>query len=298
MTTLAVKDNIIAADGQVTAGDTISDYNCEKIVEINGCLVAGAGSWAQIIKFREWFLNHSDTLIVQQEGLNVSMNLPEELDGNFYGIVLYPSGELYLYEGRTDVSMPVKQPFSIGSGSVFAVGAMDAGAGAEEAVNIACYRDPYSGGEVQVMSLPEEQEIPSDDDLRNMSKEELLSLILGGDEDTTLNEGDVPNKDKSTLDKDTPLGGKDNLILVEDANGVEWELTWTDTGDDIIGMELESSENGLYSIDKEFLSECVDLDELKVLADLFEIPYAHNIKEERLASKIEEFCTLTIISSL
>ena len=59
MTTLAVKDNIIAADGQLTAGDTISDYDCEKIVEINGCLVAAAGSWAQIIKFREWFLNHS-----------------------------------------------------------------------------------------------------------------------------------------------------------------------------------------------------------------------------------------------
>jgi len=262
-------------------------------VEINGCLVAAAGSWAQIIKFREWFLNHSDTLIVQQEGLNVSMNLPEELDGNFYGVVLYPSGELYLYEGRTDVSMPVKQPFSTGSGSVYAVGAMDAGASAEEAVNIACYRDPYSGGDVQVMSLPEEPEIPSDDDLRNMSKAELLSLILGGDEESTTSEEDALSDCKSAT-----LGEKENLILVEDTNGVVWELTWTDTDDDIVGIELESSENGLYSIDKEFLSECVDLEELKVLADLFEIPYAHNIKEERLASKIEEFCTLTIISNL
>lgn len=184
MTTIAIKDNKVASDSQMTAGYTISSLEVEKVVNINGCIVSGAGSFAQIVKFRQWFMEHSDALIAQQDNPNVHIPLPEDLQGgDFFGLVLYPDGELYLYEGRTDVAYEVDQPFSIGSGSDFAIAAMKAGASSEEAVKVATELDVFSGGEVKVFELETPPQELTKDYLESLSKEEIIAELFGeGDE--------------------------------------------------------------------------------------------------------------------
>ena len=183
MTTIAIKDNKVASDSQMTAGYTISSLEVEKVVNINGCIVSGAGSFAQIVKFRQWFMEHSDALIAQQDNPNVHIPLPEDLQGgDFLGLVLYPDGELYLYEGRTDVAYEVEQPFSIGSGSDFAIASMKSGSSAEEAVRVATELDVFSGGEVKVFELEEPPQEITKEYLESLSKEEIIDELFGSDD--------------------------------------------------------------------------------------------------------------------
>lgn len=198
MTTIAIKDNKVASDSQMTSGYTISSLEVEKVVDINGCIVSGAGSFAQIVKFRQWFMEHSDALIAQQDNPNVHIPLPEDLQGgDFLGLVLYPDGELYLYEGRTDVAYEVEQPFSIGSGSDFAIAAMKSGSSAEEAVKIATELDVFSGGEVKVFELEEPPQELTKEYLESLSKEEIIEELFGEDLDSddsdTINLKEVDN---------------------------------------------------------------------------------------------------------
>ena len=183
MTTIAIKDNKVASDSQMTAGYTISSLEVEKVVNINGCIVSGAGSFAQIVKFRQWFMEHSDALIAQQDNPNVHIPLPEDLQGgDFLGLVLYPDGELYLYEGRTDVAYEVEQPFSIGSGSDFAIASMKSGSSAEEAVRVATELDVFSGGEVKVFELEAPPQELTREYLESLSKEDIIDELFGSDE--------------------------------------------------------------------------------------------------------------------
>jgi hypothetical protein len=52
-----------------------------------------------------------------------------------------------MFEGGKDLYV-VHPPCAIGSGGVYALAAMKAGASAEESVKIAIEMDPYSGGDV------------------------------------------------------------------------------------------------------------------------------------------------------
>lgn len=185
MTTVAIKDNIVACDSQVSVGYTISSLDGEKAAKINGCIVAGAGSYAQVVKFRQWFTEHSDALIAQQDNPTVNIPLPQNLqEDEFLGVVLYPDGELMLYEGRTDVAIPQNQPFAIGSGSDFAMAAMRAGKDAKGAVEIASELDVFSGGEVKVYELDHELPELTKDYLMGLSKEDIISELFGDEPQT------------------------------------------------------------------------------------------------------------------
>lgn len=180
MTTVAIKDNSVACDSQVTVGYTISSLEGEKVAKINGCIVAGAGSYSQVIKFRQWFTEHSDALIAQQDNPTVNIPLPQALqEGEFYGVVLYPDGDLILYEGRTDVGIPQKQPFTIGSGSDFALAAMKSGKTAKEAVEIAISLDVFSGGDIKVYELDDELPELTKEYLEGLTKEQIINELFG-----------------------------------------------------------------------------------------------------------------------
>ncbi len=68
------------------------------------------------------------------------------------GLLVDLKGHMWLYEGNIWQRIWGKY-FAIGSGSVFALGAMDAGASAVEAVRIGKKRDPYSGGKITSLKL-------------------------------------------------------------------------------------------------------------------------------------------------
>ena len=139
MTTVAYRDGVLAGDTKVTEGETVVDDKQRKVYKLrDGCLYGFAGNL--------------------EDGLRLLRALRKDLDAHpsglveFSALLVYPDGEVGLYEGNTWVKQKGAY-FAIGSGAVCALSAMDAGAGAVEAVKIGIKRDLRSGGRVMSVRL-------------------------------------------------------------------------------------------------------------------------------------------------
>lgn len=143
MTTIAYRAGVMVGDGRETViGDGESPVilrdNTVKVVKLpDGSLFGGAHSSEDISRL--------------QKALTSNEPLPE-LD-DIAGLRIDPKGRMWLYEGRVWQPLRGLEYFAIGSGSVFALAAMDAGVSALDAVKIAVKRDPYSGGKVTIVKL-------------------------------------------------------------------------------------------------------------------------------------------------
>lgn len=140
MTTIAYKDGVIACDGRACSGDTILSDEAEK------CLVRQDG-------VRFWF---SGCNYLQDELLR---EWPSgKLSSNRFAAFAYSEEGLFFVSASEDGEIescrhPLDTPFSIGSGSDHALTAMDMGASAEEAVEMAAKRDINTGGKIRVYEL-------------------------------------------------------------------------------------------------------------------------------------------------
>lgn len=186
MTTIVVTKNKMVSDGQVSSGDRIDAQNFKKIRKINGCLVGGAGRLSSVLNFFEWFEGFTNSSILQSTAPEVDIIVPENTtDEDFTGLVMFPDGEVLLYEGGKRC-YPIfnKEYYAIGSGADYALAALDAGASAEFAVDVAKMRDVFSGGDTFVEELTEEDfaDIPSREEASKLTKEELLNLIYPEEE--------------------------------------------------------------------------------------------------------------------
>lgn len=113
----------------------------------SGCLWGGAGG--------------DDERDVMKRVRNVKD--PEDLPSNrvlrniktdVVGILVFPNRDAYIIATGKDASMyKAEEPVAIGTGKSCALGAMDAGASAEEAVRIACRRDHNSKEPVHTLAL-------------------------------------------------------------------------------------------------------------------------------------------------
>lgn len=138
MTTLAYRAGILAADSLVTCNG-LRDGHVTKIVRIGKVLVGGSGSSAVCLRFREWVA----------AGLKGDSPFQDGDSGN--GLVVSEAGVVcWSGNGPVKINMPF---YSLGSGYQVALGAMDQGASAEEAVRAAIRWDIGSGGEVTVLRL-------------------------------------------------------------------------------------------------------------------------------------------------
>lgn len=142
MTTIAYRDGVMAGDGRETAigedeSSVILGDDCVKVFKLrNGNLFGGSRGSEDIFRL--------------QQALEKGYKPPKLEDIN--ALLVDRKGRLWLYEGR--VWQPITQSYyAVGSGSVFALGAMDAGATALEAVAIGVKRDPYSGGLISNVKL-------------------------------------------------------------------------------------------------------------------------------------------------
>lgn len=82
-------------------------------------------------------------------------------------------------------------------------------------------------------------------------------------------------------------------LIITDVNGnvyeVSFECSAEDSGDvHLFDIEVCSEDNAFF-IDSEDLFDGYGLDALKHIANLFSIPYVHNIGAKRLAARIEEY---------
>lgn len=138
MTTIAYRGGILAADSLTTCNGLRDGYR-QKIFRVGRVLVGGSGSSAVCLKFRDWVANgmKGDSPFSGAEGGN--------------GLVVSEAGVVcWSSSGPITVYAPF---YSLGSGYEIALGAMDQGASAEEAVRAAIRWDTCSGGNVNVLRL-------------------------------------------------------------------------------------------------------------------------------------------------
>lgn len=143
MTTIACDGRSMAGDGMLTENDHVCHTDYEKVHRLrDGRLVGFSGDSFNWEPFRAWLDSGAQ-------------GDPPLVRSSFGCIVLCPDGGIYQYDadGR---AFPEHAPVAIGSGTRFALAAMDFGRTAEEAVQYASLRDIYTGGEITVLHLEQD----------------------------------------------------------------------------------------------------------------------------------------------
>lgn len=142
MTTICYKAGIIAYDSRATAGGVIVDDEADKMTVARGVRFFIAGSPADFDRFLDIYFGESDT--------------PVDID--LCGFAVESGGALYKFGVNKNDGL-WKQPHragcaaAIGSGGEFALGAMDCGLSAKEAVKVAMKRDTGTGGRIRTFKL-------------------------------------------------------------------------------------------------------------------------------------------------
>lgn len=145
MTTVAYRAGVMAADSRITedseAGGTRLG-KCEKLYRKADAIIGLAGESEPGLVFLDWYGSGKEAPEILVHG-----------EADFSALVLTDKG-LFSY-GRWCRGEKVLNKFwAIGSGAKAALAAMECGAGAVEAVRIACKVDPYSAPPIRAMSLP------------------------------------------------------------------------------------------------------------------------------------------------
>ncbi|MBB1614517.1 proteasome subunit beta [Pseudomonas sp. UMC65] len=140
MTTIAYKDGVIACDSRQTRADAIVSDDCLKCQVVDGVSFFLAGAVCD-----------EKALIAAYFGTPSSA--PVECSG-----YVVDDGKLLMvgHDDRTGIwkqELDPLNPDAIGSGSAYALAAMDMGASAEEAVRAAMRRDIYTGGKIRTFTV-------------------------------------------------------------------------------------------------------------------------------------------------
>jgi 20S proteasome alpha/beta subunit len=148
MTTIAIRDGVIAADTWIGNGIGLGRVSKIFIVK-DKYVIAGAGTWSSIIKFVRWVERGRKALnyVGLQEDNRVLLVEYTDIPKRKYAIKHYDSCTDYLgYEIEADF-------FAIGSGYELAIGAMAHGASAVNAVHIASQYDTTTEEPIQHVNL-------------------------------------------------------------------------------------------------------------------------------------------------
>jgi len=143
MTTIAYKDGIIACDSQCTKAN-LKKYDFNKIKKIKGIIFVFYGEVPYFDELAQIFFGNLKPQRWHKEVGAVVINKGVKEICTFV-VSEYKTGLIEEWD--------IKSHYSVGSGSELAIGAMDAGATAIEAVKIATERDIYSGGKVRFRKL-------------------------------------------------------------------------------------------------------------------------------------------------
>ncbi|UNM17284.1 proteasome subunit beta [Pseudomonas sp. ArH3a] len=143
MTTIAYKDGVIAYDGRQTRNDRIVSDSAPKCQVVDGVSFFLCGSVCD-----------EKTLIAAYFG--TTSPVPVECSG-----YVVDAGKLMMvgHEDNTGIwkqELELSNPDAIGSGSAYALAAMDMGASAEDAVRAAMKRDIYTGGTIRTMAIKQD----------------------------------------------------------------------------------------------------------------------------------------------
>ena len=138
MTTIAVQGDEMSCDGLSTGGYGRKQDNVNKIMSHKGELWGFAGKVYARSKWVKWI-----------DGGRKLSNMPKEAEA-----IRLSKGEITIYNPDEEFIEKMRTHFAaIGSGRCFAIGALEAGATASEAVSIACAYDVTSSGSITTVKL-------------------------------------------------------------------------------------------------------------------------------------------------
>lgn len=147
MTTIAYDGQILATDSQCTAGGKIQNREEQKLYKYkNGEVcwyVALAGDVSTVPEVLRWLLK------------GMGCGQPPQA-GEWWGIlVMYTGGVYRAYEldNLGPHQIPKANPFSIGSGNAYAMGAMYSGLDAIQAIKVASQLDVWTNDRIQCVRL-------------------------------------------------------------------------------------------------------------------------------------------------
>lgn len=155
MSTIAFKNGIMAAETLCSTGG-IRSY-ASKIRRIRFCNKPNSSVYRIVlfgvagdITIFPFFIKWYETTKVKIDRL--VKDRPERLEKADVNFLVYDTGVLYFF-CETGCSV-VNEPWAaIGSGQSLAIGAMEMGASAKRAVEVACKWDMYSGGEIETIKV-------------------------------------------------------------------------------------------------------------------------------------------------
>ena len=149
MTTIVFKDSVIAYDSRSTNGTTITSDNANKKIVIN-----------KVIFILSGYIGDFEILT----SAYFDADFQEEIESDGPVALVVDEGKVFLCSIDTDTKKFWKQPlagfehYAIGSGSLYALGAIAMGADAVKAVKVAASLDVHTGGKihtVKIKPLPE-----------------------------------------------------------------------------------------------------------------------------------------------
>lgn len=281
MTTISYKDGIMCSDGRMSLGDMIIKDDTQKVFWVNNHLVGVCGRARAINTFVTWLQKMTDYHIVNQEVGELVDLVPPALedDEGYSALVVTPSRQVLMYEGNTPIDMGMDVPMSVGSGSCFALAAMKAGNSAEEAVKVACELDVYSGGEITIVQLEDEPEPLTREVAENLSKEALIDLMFGEQEESVaevVNKEDFVNGDDDVDDNLIQIySWTDNIVLWQENDTQEYLF-------EVDGIEYSV---GAYTF-TEYNKSDMGIDEVRSICDDMQVTYSKSNTQQQLIQKI------------
>lgn len=145
MTTVVYAKGVLAFDSRVTAGNLV-EGSIQKGRQTKNMIMAGAGSVEDLVAVMDWLETGGDEATKKNFGIagrDVDVDVlcvDKKGKVTFYGHKLYPIEITSLF-------------YVLGSGKELALGALEMGASAKEAVQIAAKYDTNSGGSVRTLHL-------------------------------------------------------------------------------------------------------------------------------------------------
>lgn len=140
MTTIAYKDGVIAYDSRSTRGTTILDDDTNKLQVVKGVRFLCTGATCDFAALIAAFFGADAPSAVEASAL--------AWDGSALWLVGHDDKT-----GAWKDSLELDRPYAIGSGSNHALTAMDMGATAVEAIQMAKKRDTCTGGRVRKLVI-------------------------------------------------------------------------------------------------------------------------------------------------
>ena len=285
MTTISYKDGIMCSDGRMSLGDMIIKDDTEKVFWVNNHLVGVCGRARAINTFVTWLQKMTDYHIVNQEVGELVDLVPPALedDEGYSALVVTPSRQVLMYEGNTPIDMGLDVPMSVGSGSCFALAAMKAGNSAEEAVKVACELDVYSGGEITVVQLEEESEPLTREVAENLSKEDLINMMFGEEENNEITERTVSAPEEEEQEDKVVWGDNKVTLYFPDEDYPKYFVSFE------VKKNKMYAECDLDELDVTVMEEWFyDIEELRNYCEYMSIKHKPSNTYKQLAKKIIE----------